>query len=508
MGVRLTGREELALPPWSASSVRPWTRLWWALPAGLMLAVLPLASPLRAQPPGPASFCAAYPEAPACAAGEVSCATCHTSAPALNAYGQQVSAALLPGEARPLSEGQFEGGLGEALAAVEGLDADGDGAANLDEILAGSDPADGASAPAAEGCVDEDDDGWALCGYDAGYAYKKVMIGFCGRSPTFSERLAFAEAADQRARLHAALDACLDSEAWRGIGGQVWNLANRKIGPIQAVKSGKNVGPIPLADYDDDYAYFLWTQTDDRDARLVLTGQTFVSARYEGGATVLEEWDRTGREDLALRGYDRYQAVEKDRRAGLLTHRWFLMSNTMFTALPRTTAAQAYRAFLGYDISLLEGLSPVEGEPVDYDAKGVGAEACAACHATLDPLTYPFTRYEGIGGGGGTPYSYNANRMRGFVDTEGEQVAETPEAGVLFGEPVADLVAWARVAADSEAFRRATVLDYWRLLIGEAPRATEQAELGRLVEDFGGVHGYRVEAMLHDLIDTEAYGAP
>ena len=79
------------------------------------------------------------------------------------------------------------------------------------------------------------------------------------------------------------------------------------------------------------------------------------------------------------------------------------MSNTMFTSIPRTTAAQAYRAFLGYDIAKLEGLWPVAGEPADYDNKGVGAPACAGCHATLDPLTYPFSRYEGIGGGG--PFS-------------------------------------------------------------------------------------------------------
>ena len=84
----------------------------------------------------------------------------------------------------------------------------------------------------------------------------------------------------------------------------------------------------------------------------------------------------------------------------------------------------------------------------------------------------------------------------------------TPESGVLFGEPVADLVEWAAVAADSEAFRRATVRDYWRLLFHEEPRVTEQGDFGQLVADFGEVHNYRVERMLHALIDTEAYGAP
>lgn len=479
------------------------------LPLGLA-GLAAYAPPGEAQPPAPQAFCAVYPEAPACAGGAPPCETCHQTPPALNDYGAQVADALLPGMARPLSAADFTTGLPLALAAVEGLDADEDGWGNLEELLAGSSPADANDRPQAEGCEDDDDDGYQLCGYDLDYAYKKVMLDFCGRSPSWVERGEYALRGDgRRAALHAALDACLDSEHWLGIEGRVWSLANSKIGPQIAVKSGNPVGPIPLADYDDDFAYFVWTQTDDRDARLVLTGQTFARARVVEGRTVYEEWDRSPAEDRALRGVDRYQAVEKERRAGLLTHRWFLMSNTMFTAIPRTTAAQAYRAFLGYDLAKLEGLWPVPAEPADYDNKGVAAEACASCHATLDPLTYPFSRYEGIGGGArATPYSYAPVRLQGFVRVDGERVVEAPEAGVLFGQPVADLIAWAEVAANSEAFRRATVRDYWRLLLGEAPRPSEEAEFAALVEDFGEVHGHRVERMLHDLIDTEAYGAP
>ena len=489
-------------------SLTPRRAALWAVgtASGLALALF-AARPLGAQPPGPATFCESYPDAPACAAGEVACTTCHAAAPALNVYGADIAAALLPEEPRPLAEELFVANLGDALKAVEAIDSDGDGYTNLDEIELGSAPSSAASVPVPADCVDEDDDGWSLCGYDPAYAFKKVMIDFCGRSPTLSERNSFATSKSQTDTLHATLDTCLDSEYWRGQGGRVWNIANRKIGPLQALKSGDDVGPIPLGDYDDDYAYFVWTQTDGRDARLVLTGQTFVSARYEGGVTVYEEWDRTPAEDQALRGYDRYQAVRPSRRAGLLTHRWFLMINTMFTALPRTTAAQAYRGFLGYDIARLEGLYPVEGEPVDYDTKGVGADGCAVCHATLDPLTYPFSRYEGIGGGAASQYSYAEDRLAGFEgDLPG--VSDTPEAGVLFGEPVEDLIEWADVAANSEAFRRATVLDYWKATLGEAPRANEQAEFGALVADFGATHAYSVEAMLHDFIDTEAYGAP
>ncbi len=494
-------------PAWRARLGR------WAIPGGIGAAVglgALLTAPGVAQPPAPAAFCEVYAGAPACAAGEVSCDTCHVAPPRLNAYGADVAARLVPSEARPLHADVFTAGLADALIAVEGLDSDGDGYLNGEEIDAGTSPADEGSVPVALPCVDADPgDPWDLCGYDPDYAFKKVMLDFCGMSPSYAERQAFLDASDPSRALHDQLDACLDTEFWRGIGGKVWNLANRKIGPQQAVKSGKGAGPIPLADYDDDYAYFVWTQTDDRDVRLVLTGKSFVDAGRVDGATVYTEWTRTPQRDIDERGFDVAQLVQRRFRAGMLTHRWFLMSNTMFTAIPRTTAAQAYRAYLGYDIALLEGLAPVSAEPVDYDSKGVDAEDCAVCHSTLDPLSYPFSRYEGIGGGMNVlPYSYNPRRLQGFVDTDGALVAETPEEGVLFGQPVTDLVEWAEVAANSEAFRRATVLDYWRLLLREDPRPSEQLEFAELVEGLGTDHGWRVESMLHDLVDTEAYGAP
>lgn len=498
----------ISMPP----SGPPLRRGWPLALAGLgLLGAFGLSSRVVAQPTAPALFCDAYPEVAACSSGEAACTTCHTAPPTLNLYGADVARFLSPDEERPLHADVFDAGLGEALLAVEELDSDGDGWLNLDELEAGTDPADASSLPAEVACEDTDDDGWNLCGYDLGYAFKKVHLDFCGQQPTLAEREAFAEDPDPYEALHDALDTCLDSEAWRGQHGRVWNLANAKIGPLQAVKAGMDPGPIPLADYYDDYAYWTWTQTGDRDVRLVLTGQTFVTATYEGGATVYTEWDRRPNEDARIRGEDTYQAVTKTKRAGMLTHRWFLMSNTMFTSIPRTTAAQAYRAFLGYDISRLEGLHPVADEPVDYDAKGVAADGCVDCHSTLDPLTYPFSRYEGIGGGSGggyNSYSYNSDRLERFTGVDGELVAETPEAGVLFGEPVADLVEWAEVAANSEAFKRATVRDYWRLLLGEDPRATEQAEFGQLVQDLSGEHDWQVEQMLHALIDTEAYGAP
>ncbi|MCA9525450.1 MAG: hypothetical protein KC549_04025, partial [Myxococcales bacterium] len=136
---------------------------------------------------------------------------------------------------------------------------------------------------------------------------------------------------------------------------------------------------------------------------------------------------------------------------------------------------------------------------------------CARCHSTLDPLTYPFSRYEGIQGGTGSfriPFRYNSTRLNAFTETDGPLIADAPEEGRLFGRPVADLVEWARVAADSDAYARATVLDYWKLMMGESPRPEEQAEFDTLWHELMTTHEYRVERLLHALIETEAYGVP
>jgi hypothetical protein len=478
-----------------------------ALGAAAAIAALTLAaSEAGARPVAPAAFCATYPDAPACASGAVDCTTCHTVPPAFNPYGRAVSGALLAGEPRPLDDARFLAGLPAALAAIEGADADGDGASNRDEILAGSVPSDAASAPGGAGCASEGAAeaaaaaGYDVCRYDARYVFRKVSLDFCGRTPTREEVASFdAAPAEARASIDALLDTCLRSPYWRGQDGAVWNLANKKIRPLQTLKAGEGAGPIPLADYFDDYAFFVYTQVENHDARDLLVGQYFVD-RVPSDPTAYAV------RDPAKPGNER---VPEARRAGMLTHRWFLVVNTMFTAVPRTTAAQAYRAYLGLDIAKQEGLSPVEGEPRDFDAKGVQAAECAGCHSTLDPLAYPFSRYEGLGGGvQGFANAYRPERMTRFVDTDGPAVVDTPEAGVLFGQPVADLLAWSRVAADSDAFAKAMVLDYWKLLFGEAPRPDEAPEFAELWGRFKTVHAYGVERMLHDLVATEAYGVP
>lgn len=488
---------------------------------GALVGVTFVSASAEAKPPGATIFCQVYPNAPACAGGEVACTTCHTAPPARNPFGLSIEKGLAVGAPRPLSDQAYADALPAALRAAEAADPDGDGVASLDEILGGSNPADGQSVPVAQPCVDPGRGGasgggersWNVCGYDERYAYRKVLVDFCGRSPTYDEEATFERSTARRQEIHVALTTCLGSEHWRGRRGAVWNLAAPKIRPLQSIKAGDDQGPVPLADYDDDFALFVYTQIDDRDARDLLRAKYYVSAT-KTAPTVYAPFERTAVEDARARpGFANFQTIDPPQRAGMLTTRYFRVVNTMFTPVPRTTAAQAYRAYLGLDIALMQGLQPgMEQEPQDFDTKGVRASGCINCHRTLDPLTYPFSRYEALDRDAktGTVYrsQYRPDRMDRFVATENPRITQVPEAGSIFGKPVANLLEWAQVAAESDDFAKKLVLDYWRLVFQDDPRPEDTAEVTRLWTRLRNDHGYSVQKMLHDLVDTEAYGVP
>lgn len=476
--------------------------------AALVLAV-GFAQEASAKPIAPSIFCAQYADAPICMGGQPACTFCHTAPPARNAFGEAIEAKLASGVARPLTDADFMQHLPDALSAIETEDADGDEFSNVDEIIAGTYPGDRESIPVDDGCPPDPakNGGFDVCNYDARYVFKKLHLDFCGTTVPFDRLQAFDIIEDKDTEIHNALERCLDTEHWLGKDGVLYKLAHKKIRPVQSIKSGAGAGSIPLGDYDDDYALFVYTQIDNRDARELLTAQYFVQAN-PGNPTTYETFTRSPIQDLQTRGQDVAQLVNVDKRAGLLTTRWNFVLNTMFTAVPRTTAAQAYRAFLGLDIARMEGLSevPIPGEPADYDQKGVQAEACRGCHETLDPLTYPFTRYSGFNGG--IPFSYVPNRMQNMASGPNDPLNNVPERGIIFGQEVFDLLEWAQVAANSDQFAKAVTLDYWMLLLGEPPRPTEQAEFERIWRSFKEDHQYGVERMLHDLVATEAYGVP
>ena len=461
----------------------------------MLVAAVCLPGGVLAKPPAGGGFCATYPSAPACTGQQPACTTCHVAPPQRNVFGASLEPHLAPGTPRPLSDADFLAALPAALRAVESQDADGDGFSNLVEIQRGTLPADPTSRPVdTGGCVAGGNPQYDVCRLDPRFAYRRVLLDFCGQSPTYAQLQTFSALSReaQLAQLDTELDRCTASEFWRGKNGQLWKLAHPKIRPVGSLKAGEDAGPIPLADYYDDYALFAWSQLDDHDAREVMTAKYFVQ-RQTGPTRYSQVASRST------------QLVDEAHRAGNLTSSWSLVSLVMFTALPRNAAAQTYRAYLGLDIAKQEGLFSIPSEPRDYDDKGVRAAACAACHATLDPLSYPFRNYQGLGP---AQRRYVPNRLEKYFSDVSPTITQTPEAGYLFGRPVKDLVEWAQVGADSDAFAIATVTDYWKLLVGHAPTAEENAEFVTTWQRFKGTHQHRVQRMLHDLIHTEAYGAP
>jgi hypothetical protein len=488
------------------------------LPLGAALAVFAVPAVGHAKPFAPEIFCTvAYPGEQPCAVAPPPCTYCHqttTQPVVMNPYGEAVAGAMAQYVTPPFvgKDELFKQALPKALADVEPLDSDGDGHTNIDEITWGSLPGHPKSTPSELGCPDPEilaGRDYLVCLYDPRYVYRKVGIDFCGLPPSFEELEAFV-ALDEAARktaLHDKLDACLASEFWRGRDGVLWRLAHRKVRPVGALHG--------FASYCYDYELFVYSQTDGRDVRELLTAQYLVQRLPDGApppGKYLPSCAYENEPPGAKSVYEKVAArtdqfVQPRRRVGMMLTAWTLLYNTMFTALPRTTAAQAYRAFLGLDIARGQGIDDgyaVAGEPVDYDDKGVGAAGCVVCHRVLDPLSYPFATYNGLQ----SPlFSYDPNRIQQFV-AQYPKMASMPESGWLFGAPVADLLAWAAAAADHDQFFRATAADYWRLLLGSEPDAVPslQPTFEALAE---GLRISRsVEAMLHALVDTEAYGAP
>ncbi len=337
----------------------------------LIAPMLTVAAPAAARPIGPHLFCETYPDAVGCAGRMVDCTTCHTSTSPVgwNPFGLQVLGAL---------EDDFEVDLPRALSTIESLDADGDGVANIYEIEAGTGPGD-------------PNDFWLYCppsapsdgsvpvaeSYDFERALRKASVQLCGRSPNYDELSRFDGDALDRAtlydRLHSRVDDCLASDYWRDEA--LARMADAKIRPISAVGIDSPVG-IVIGDYEWDYRLFSYVMTGDRDVRDLLLADYHVQRLADGTLQPVEGTFGSPRGSGAGG-----QPLVVERRAGMITSQWFLSLNTMFSPLPRTTAAQAYRAYLGNDIARQQGLYPIAGEPVDVDDKGVSDPTCAQCHA-------------------------------------------------------------------------------------------------------------------------------
>ena len=438
-----------------------------------------------AKPVAPQIFCETYPDSQTCSQG-IDCRQCHTAPPELNLYGSSVQSSI-----HTLSSGgTFSELLPLALQAVEVEDSDNDGESNLTEISQGTLAYDAASNnhPVVESRE-----------WNSAYALRKVSTLFCGHSPSFDDledlRKNNSTEAEKQTAVHDTLSKCLNSDYWKHEA--LHRIADKRIRPL--FQLGLN-GAIGIGDYQWDYRLFSYVLTGDRDARDLLLAKYHIApdgSVIEG--TIPRERpfvnEQTGQLNLGSG-----QPLIPERRAGLITSQWFMSFFTMFAELPRNTASQAYRAYLGLDIAKSEGLIPIEGEPRDVDNKGVDAPQCAVCHSTLDPLAYAFSAYAGVEStpdnpiGEGNPF--------GTYYPEG---TDWEADGHLFGEPVLDLLDWALKAANSDAFKKNLASIFFNYATGKKPGPADEAEFKALwqstTED-----KYSANKLIHRLVDTLAFG--
>jgi hypothetical protein len=447
-----------------------------------------LAGSAWARPEAPAALCDVYPDAPACIAGSVSCTTCHvlSGPPAHNPYGADLAAvrdADLP----------FAEDLARALEDIEALDSDGDGATNIDELLAGTEPGHDAEVePECGEQIGTDNAGWTVGRYDHAFAWKRVLVDFCGRSPRYEEAQDFATASDRTGIIRDTLAACVDSPHWLAVTRELAINVVEPVGPPTDV----NV----LGNWEWDVRLWQYTVQDGRDASEIWTATYHVVEQPPGsGELVAIDDPRNELEWYA-------QPLGAADRFGIVTTRYSLAMRIMFADMPRTLAGHYYRKLLGLDIARSQGLFPVdelEGAypwpaPADVDAKGVWQEGCAGCHSTLDALSYPWARYQGIDLDGDTTGTLVPDRAADTVETT---------AGAIFGEPVSGPDEWIAHAAESEAFAQQTARVFWHRVFQRAPYSCEEAEFEALWRDFLA-DGRDVEAMLARMVLLDAYGVP
>lgn len=451
----------------------------------------------EASPLAPRIACAEYPDSPLCIGRVWTCETCHdsTDPPSWNPFGVEVMLAL--------GGRSMEQGLADGLGQLEDADSDGDGLSNLEEIRWGTNPGDPTSWWIEPATPEGDNPYYDLDQPDVEFAYRRAMTVFCGYSPSYTQRAELRALDDSGAweHLHHALSACLDSAYWQQVG--VAAIADPLIKPILPVGADSDViiagFRVVLGDYDWDYRLWRYLMTGDRDIRELLTADYHVIESADGQ---LERIEGAIADPVELEQLAGGQPLEPEHRAGMLTTQWFLMSNTMFSALPRTTAAQAYRAYLGMDLSAGEGVWPIEGEPLDIDDKGVAQATCAQCHSTLDPLAYAFSYYEGIviptGNG-----RYRAERPRQLMPNWPDQDPAT----YLLGQQIGSVVEWGQAASQTQAFRMNMTTLVFEHALGRPALPDEHEELIELADSMEQ-DGHSANRLIHRLVETRAFAAP
>ncbi len=422
-------------------------------------------------------FCSTYPDSGLCTNSRTGCATCHNGGPpALNLFGAAVRSEISTRPGYSKIPRDFELYLEDVLFTIENDDSDNDGFVNRDEIIRGLAPGNPLEFPRPE------DPGL----YDHVLALRRLSSVFCGTSPTYETIVSLQQSGVKKNFLHDRLTECLSSPFWLQVG--LYRLADDKIRPVGSLGGVGNQALV--GDFNYDYRLFVHAMSGDRDARDLLKADYHISA--DG---------RVVRDVIVGRGG---QPLQVNKRAGLLTTQWFIGNNTMFAVLPRNTAAQAYRAYLGLDIARSEGLHPIANEPSDLDHMGVAAPDCAVCHSTLDPLAYPFTPY----------LAFASRRLDGLPRPRGiplggyDGTNRTYEAGYLLGKPVGDLLTWASEAAETDEFKKTLAAGIYHLAVGHDPQTLIERQEFEAIWRALAADGYSANKLIHRLIDTRSFGAP
>lgn len=436
----------------------------------------------------PEAFCEVYADTRTCVTGVTACTQCHETSgpPTFNLYGADVSGALDRGL-------DFYDALPGALEAIEDLDSDGDGLSNLEEIVDGTWPgfADTVE-PECSAQTQTTNPDYQLGGYDAAFAWRRVLRDFCGRGPRYEEVQDFAALADPAAAVTDTLEACLLSPYWDEV------LEEIAVGVVQPV--GQDIDANLLGNWRWDTRLFAYATSGGRDAGDLLQADYFVveEPAYSGVLVPIDE-PRSDTEAYA-------QPLPVEHRFGLITTRYSLAMRVMFSPVPRNLTSHYYKKLLGYDLSRSEGLYSIDeaagaydwDAPLDVDEAGVWQEDCAACHSTLDPLSYPWSRYQGIDLEGDTTGTWMEDRAADILPTT---------EGYLFGEPVDGPEQWVALAVQSDEFARTVTGIFWRYLLRRDPYTCEADAFEALWTGLRD-NGRDVEAMLHELVLTEAYGQP
>ena len=408
----------------------------YATHLGFIVLALAAAGAANAKPTGPTRFCAVYPESSTCAGRGTTCTVCHTStspeAPAWNLLRLTTSSLLSPTTSTSPVSSKTRSTRSRPMTTTATA------SPTSKRSSSGTLPGDANSffVPPNPGRGDANPS-YDVGNWDPAFAMRRMMVAFCGRSPTFDEMQQLAGAADPVDFVHNKLDQCLASAFWTGDG--LARLADERVKPIDLGTS-----------FLWDYRLWRFTLSGDCDVRDLLLADYHVREPSPGNLVqvqnVVDDGNScTTNDDCASDSHcdtnacifnDGGQPLVQSERAGMIGTQWFHFINTMFSAMPRTTAAQAMRAYLGMDIARQQGIDPIPNEPLDVDNRGVQQEECAQCHATLDPATYVFAKYKGIEPGGSSLFDPNRPIARGLW------TANTEPQGMLLGQQVSTLKEW------------------------------------------------------------------